>query len=235
MISFFLFAAMTSSEALSVILNTPGAVSAEKYEEASRVILNEAAAGKRVQQYVAALTVCDKKLANSYLEQSRPVIRVMAENRRNPLAWYLLSMEDNNFHYLEKAAAAGNVQALNAMGSAKLQRSSREKDKEKAEALKKEAFKLFKSAAMKLDTNALVNVGVCCMSGIGCRVNKELAFECFKNAAKKGQPEAMMSLSACYSRGDGVAPDSSLALYWSMKAKASRGDKSAARWLEKSK
>ena len=127
------------------------------------------------------------------------------------------------------------MQALNALGSAKLQRSSREKDKEKAEALKNEAFKLFKSAAMKLDTNALVNVGVCCMSGIGCLVNKELAFECFKNAAKKGHPEAMMSLSACYSRGDGVAPDSSLALYWSMKAKASRGDKSAARWLEKSK
>ena len=26
-------------------------------------------------------------------------------------------MEDDNFHYLEKAAAAGNVQALNAMGA----------------------------------------------------------------------------------------------------------------------
>lgn len=235
MTPFLLLAAMTSSEALSVILNTPGASSVERYEEASRIVCREAAEGKRVQQFVAALTVGEKKFAKTYLEQSRPVIRVMAENRGNPLAWYLLSMEENNFLYLDKAAAGGNVQALNALGSAKLQLASREKDKDKAQSLKKEAFKCFKSAAMKLDPNALVNVGVCCMSGIGCQVNKTLAYECFKNAAKKGHPEAMMSLSSCYSRGDGVDVDSSLALYWSMKAKASKGDKSAARWLEKSK
>jgi TPR repeat protein len=234
-ISFLLFAAMSSSEALSVVLNTPGATSRDRYDEAVRIVHREAAQGKRLQQFVVGVTGSDEKLSYRYLAAARPVIRVMAEERNNPLAWYLLSMESNDLKLLERAAAGGNIQALNALGAIKLDQAGKMPLTKEAEKLKREAFECFKRSAMKLDPNALYNVGTCCMSGIGCPVNKTLALECFNAAAKTGHPGAMASLSDCYAHGDGTKKDSAASLLWSMKAKASMGDKSAKRWLEKSK
>lgn len=235
MTGLFLLAAMTSTDALCVVLNTPLAASAEKYAEAVSIVRREAARGKRLHQFVIAVTGEEKELAKGYLESSRPVIKVMAENRDNPLAWYLLSMETNDMRLLERAAKGGNVQALNALGAIRLTQSSRADSPEKALSLGKEAYGLFKRSALKRDPNGFFNVGTCCMRAIGCKANAALAFECFKTAARFGHPEAMASLSYCYSRGDGVEKDSSKALEWSMRAKAARGDKAAAKWLEESK
>ena len=231
--SLFLFAAMSSSDAIVRVLNAPTSCGKRVYEEAREIVERDAADGKPLQQFVVGVTTDDKKLAAKYLDASRDKIRAMAERSNNPLAWYLLSMEKNDFVALQKAADGGNVQALNALGSIAISEAvaRQTSDTNRTERILKRSYQYFCRAARQRDPNGFVNLGTCYLRGFGCKPDLDMAFRCFKAAAEMGHPEAMDNMSAAYQFGHGVPKSETKSLYWAMRARALRGDKAAAEWL----
>lgn len=232
-----LLAAMTTQDAIVTLLNSASSTSPARFAEAQEFVLREAEAGKPLQQFVVGVTTKDEKLAKRFLDASRERIRDFAEKRNNPLAWYLLSMESNDFKLLKRAADGGNVQALNAFGTILIQGAVESKTQTtnvQAAAVTR-GYECFRRAAAKGDPNGFVNLGTCYLQGLGCPPDPVMAHECFKSAAKAGHPEAMDWLSANYQLGHGVRKDPEMSLVWRMKAKAVRGDAAAAEWLRTGK
>lgn len=228
------FAALSSSDAVLVLLNSPSATSPTRYAEAVAIVEKDAAAGKPLHQFVIGVTTKDAAKAKKYIESSRDKILKLAEERDNPLAWYLLSIEKNDVKLLKKAADGGNVQALNAYGSILLQSAIDKKlSSDKLDNVAKAAFGCFKRAAAQKDVNAFINLGTCYLRGFGCEMDHVLAFNAFRTAAEAGHPEGMDYLSASYEHGHGVEKNAELALLWYMKARAVRGDEAAKEWLKR--
>ena len=230
--------AMTSADAVAVLLNSPSACSVRTFEVAKETVEREAAAGKPLQQFVIGVTTDDKALAKKYLDSSRERIRYLAAHKDNPLAWYLLSLESNDFKLLRKAAAGNNVQALNALGTLVTSEAFDKKNgvsTNDLETILKKSFGYFKRAAEQRDPNGFINLGTCYLRGLGCKQDMVMAFDCFKSAAEAGHPEGMDNVSACYQFGHGVAPDTELSLFWGMRGRAARGDAAAAKWLRERK
>jgi len=232
-----LFAAMTSAEAIITILNTASATGPRHFAEAKALVEEEARAGKPLQQFVVAVTTDNRALANDYLEASRRKIQNMAAQKDNALAWYLLSLENNNLRQLRHAAELGNVQALNALGSIVIQEAADlgKTTTNSVESLMQKGFSYFGQAAAMRDANGFINLGTCYQRGFGCNRDMLLAFECFKSAAEQGHPEGMDYMSACYQFGHGVPKDDEKSLYWKMRGRAARGDKAAETWLRERK
>ena len=225
--------AMTSADALATVLNSPTASGVKTFAAAKAMVEREAAEGHPLQQFVIGVTTDDKELAKKYLDASRGRIRELAALKDNPLAWYLLSLENNDFRLLRRAANGGNVQALNALGTIVTQEAcrSRANDTNKLEKVLAKSFGYFSRAAEKRDPNGFVNLGACYLSGMGCQQDMELAFQCFRSAAELGHPEAMDNIAAMYQFGHGVKKDAELSLFWTMRGRAARGDEAAAKWL----
>lgn len=214
-----LFAAPPSAQAILELLNSRNSGSMKGYAEAAEIVAADAAKGKPLQQFVIAL-VADEKSApaaarltpekrKEYLDASRAKIKALAEKRGNALAWYLLSLENNDEKMLQHAADGDNVQALNAWGSliaVKAMRDSTlfEEDREK---VFKRSFDCFRRAANQDDPNGLYNLGSCYARGLGCEKDEIKAFNCFKRAAQAGHPEALNNMGACYREGMSVAKD----------------------------
>ena len=234
---FRLLLAMTSADAVATVLNSPSASGARTFAAAKAMVEREAAEGRPLQQFVIGVTTEDKALAKKYLDASRDRIRELAAQKDNPLAWYLLSLEHNDFKMLRRAANGGNVQALNALGTIVSQEAcrSRANDTNKLEKVLEKSFGYFSRAAEKRDPNGFVNLGACYLSGLGCKQDMELAFQCFRSAAELGHPEAMDNISAMYQFGHGVKKDGELSLFWAMRGRAARGDEAAAKWLRERK
>lgn len=232
-----LFAAtMTLQEAIVTLLNSPSSTSVARYNEAVSIVKRDADAGKPLQQYVLGVTTKDKALAKKYVEASREKIRQLATGRNNALAWYLLSLETNDLQLLGKAAAGGNVQALNAYGTILIQGAfDRNVSSNVLEGALSKGYECFRKAAALKDPNGYINLGTCYMRGFGCDINLKLAHECFKSAAEAGHPEGMDYLSANYELGHGVRKNAAKSLFWRMKAKALRGDPAAVEWLKTGK
>lgn len=232
-----LLSALTSADAVAVVLNSRNATGARTFAEAKEIVERDARNGKPLQQYVVGVTTDDKELAEKYLTASREKIRNLAEKTDNPLAWYLLSMEKNDFSYLKRAADGGNLQALNAYGTINMQEALRCDNitTNRLDEILKSCMVCFQKAAAKKDPNGYINLGTCYQRGLGCRQDLGLAFLCFKAAADAGHPEGMDYVSACYQFGHGVPKDSKLSLEWAMRGRVARGDKAAAEWLEKGK
>ena len=233
MCSFALYA-MTSSEAVAIVLNSKNATGVRTFADAKKMVEREAKEGKPLQQFVIGVTTDDKELAKKYLNASRDKIRSLAEGRNNPLAWYLLSMEDNNFIFLERAADGGNVQALNALGAITTQAvvARGNVSSNEMERILRQSYGYFRKAAEKSDPNGFINLGTCYLRGFGCKQDMAMAFVCFKAAAEAGHPEGMDNVSACYQFGHGVKKDNELCLLWAMRGRAARGDEAAAKWLK---
>lgn len=231
--AFMLAATLNSADALVVVLNSKAASSVRKFDEAYEIVLREAREGKPLQQFVVGTTTDDKALAKKFLDASRGKIRALATKTDNSLAWYLLSVEKNDLTFLRKAAAGGNVQALNALGLISTQEAfgTNVTASARSEALSR-AYKYFLEAAKKEDVNAYVNLGTCYLEGYGCPKDECLAFLYYKSAADAGHPEGMENLANCYRRGQGVDRDDELALVWDMRARAARGMSAAEKWLE---
>lgn len=229
-----MLAAMSSSEAIVHLLNSPTSCGRDVYAEAREVVARDAKDGKPLQQFVVGVTTDDKALAEKCLLSSRAKIREMAESNGNPMAWYLLSVERNDVGCLQKAADGGNVQALNAIGSLIVSEatSRRNCDTNEQHASLRRAFRCFQKAVRQKDANGFVNLGTCFLRGLGCRRDMEAAVRCFEAAAAMGHPEAMDNLSAAYQFGHGVDADAEKSLVWAMRGRALRGDRAAAKWLE---
>lgn len=229
-----LLASMSSADAISTLLNSRHATSADVYEEARAIVEEEAAEGRPLQQFIVGVTTTNRVLSVRYLAASRKKIKALAELTNNPMAWYLLSIDSNDFGALRKAANGGNVQALNAQGTicteeALSQKQLKQEDKDR---LLARSFACFRQAADLGDANGLINLGACYLSGYGCRASKELAFLYFKAAARAGHPEGMDNVAGCYRYGDGVEQDNEQYLLWKMRGRAARGDAAAAKWLK---
>lgn len=227
-------APISSADAVVIVLNSKNSVSAKTFSEAKGIVEKDAAAGGPLQQFVIGVTTDDKKLAEKYLNASREKIKMLAEEKGNPLAWYLLSMEKNDLRLLQKAADGGNVQALNALGALVTQKAlaSKNLSTNAVESLLAQSFENFRQAAVKKDSNGYINLGTCYLRGFGCQRDMELAFVCFKAAAEAGHPEGMDNMSACYQFGHGVEKNDELSLLWAIRGRAARGDAAAAKWLE---
>ena len=228
------WAEMASSNAVTIVLNSRNAVSAKTFAEAKAVLERDAAAGCPLQQFVVGVTTDDKALAKKYLEASRPRIRTLAEQKNNPFAWYLLSMENNDFTMLRRAADGGNVQALNALGTIATQEALARNNisSNVLENILHTSFDYFRKAAALRDPNGFINLGTCYLRGFGCKQDMSMAFSCFMAAAEMGHPEGMDNVSACYQFGHGIKKDSDLSLLWAMRGRAARGDEAAAKWLK---
>ena len=226
--------AMTSADAVKVILNSKNATGVKTFAAAKEMVEREAAEGKPLQQFVVGVTTDDKDLSKRYLDASRDKIRALAAKKDNPLAWYLLSMENNDFQMLRRAADGGNVQALNALGAIATQEALVRGNitTNSLEGILKQSYVYFSKAAAQRDPNGFINLGTCYLSGFGCQRDLGMAFACFKAAAEAGHPEGMDNVSACYQFGHGVKKDSELCLLWAMRGRAARGDEAAEKWLK---
>ena len=224
---------MTSADAVKILLNSKNASGARTFAEAKELVEREAKDGKPLQQFVIGVTTDDKDLAKKYLNASRDKIRVLAEEKDNPLAWYLLSMEKNDFRMLKKAADGGNVQALNALGAIATQEALTRSNVSSngLESILQQSYVYFSKAAAKSDPNGFINLGTCYLRGFGCKQDMGMAFACFKAAAEAGHPEGMDNVSACYQFGHGIKKDNELSLLWAMRGRAARGDEAAMKWL----
>jgi len=232
-----LLAAMSSADAVAILLNSKSATGARTFETARKIVERDAREGKPLQQFVVGVTTDDKALAAKYLDASRDKILLLAEKKNNPLAWYLLSMERNDFIMLKKAADGGNVQALNALGAIATQEAFDRKgiSSEQLERILAKSYGYFRQAALQRDANGFINLGTCYLRGFGCKQDMAMAFSCFRAAAELGHPEGMDNMSACYQFGHGVQKNNDLCLYWAMRGRAVRGDEAAEKWLRERK
>lgn len=213
------YAASPAYEAILRLLNSRSGGSPREYAEAAGQVAKDAAEGRPLQQFIIAM-VCTEPDAprevrisdetrDLYLEQSRDKIRALAEKKSNPLAWYLLSLENNDRSMLKKAAEGDNVQALNAWGTIILTEAltnpALEPDRLDAELAK--GFESFKKAADANDANGYYNLGMCYHRGYGVPPNPPKALECFQKAADAGHPEAINNLGGFYRDGEVVEKD----------------------------
>ena len=231
--------AMTSADAVAVVLNSPSATGAKTFAAAKEIVERDAAAGRPLQQFVIGVTTDDKELAERYMAASRGRILALAEKTDNPLAWYLLSLETNDYRLLLRAANGGNVQALNALGTLATQEALKARgpgaDTNKLQRVLEKSYGYFRRAAAQRDPNGFVNLGACYLQGLGCQQDMAMAFQCYRSAAEAGHPEAMDNLSAMYQFGHGVEKNTELSLFWGMRGRAVRGDEAAAKWLRERK
>ena len=213
-------AADNSAAAIVRLLNSRAAGSPREYVEAAEIVAADAAAGRPLQQFVMGLVTADadlparlrlsKEKRMEYLDKSRDRIRLLAEKRNNALAWYLLSLEKNDRKYLKLASDGENVQALNAWGTLMLTEALHDPNMETNEVDKVtvECFGCFKKAADQGDANGLYNLGMCYLSGYGCKQDKDLAFKYFRTSADLGHPEAINNLGG--SSRDGIVVEKNL-------------------------
>lgn len=213
-----------SVHAIIKLLNSRSSGSPKGYAEAAEIVAADAEKGNILQKFVIAVVALQadappaaKKLSDAdrlrYLAETRDKIRDLAERKGNGLAWYLLSLEENNKDFLKRAAGVGNVQALNAWGTHLIMGAltSDLAPSNKVEEILVEGFNCFKKAASKADANGAYNLGVCYMNGYGCKKDQDLAFNCFRTAAEMGHPEAFNNIGGCYRDGKVVRKNLELA------------------------
>ena len=220
--------ASKTSAAITRLLNSRAAGSPKGFAEAAEIVAKDAAEGKPVQQFVLALVSrdrnapeaarLDEETRQKYLDASRERIKTLAEQRGNPLAWYLLSIEKNDRGMLKRAADGENVQALNAWGTLTLVQALRSADTNGIDKVIERSFACFQKAADKEDANGLYNLGMCYQNGYGCAADSAKALECFQSAAAKGHPEAINNLGGYYRDGVVVMKDLVAATKWFAKS-----------------
>lgn len=222
----FLFAAKEGNRPILTLLNSSNSSGPRVYASAAESVLADARKGKPLHMFLFALVsrasdfpkelrITAEERAG-FLDSSRAVIKSLAEKRDNPLAWYLLSMENNDLEMLRRAARGGNVQALNAWGTMRLSEAmlSKKLQEDEKKMILKDAFDSFSKAAEKGDMNGSYNLGSCHMNGYGTKQDKVAALKCFKTAAGAGHPEAMNNIGGFYRDGIVVKRDLPTAARW---------------------
>ncbi|MCR5414674.1 MAG: sel1 repeat family protein [Kiritimatiellae bacterium] len=200
------------------VLNLRTGGSPVRYARAVKRVADDARKGRLLQRYIAAILADDPSVPEDariseaerieWLEKTRERMVYLAEKKNNPLAWYLLYLETGDIEKLDRAVAGGNVQAMNARGTALVSRvlahpGDPEADRKDLET----AFSLFSKASKSDDANAFNNLGLCYMNGYGCRKDEEKALEAFRTAAEQGHAEAVNNEGRFYREGIVVEKD----------------------------
>lgn len=226
LLAFVLFAEEDTTSAIIKLLNSRSAESPKAYIAAAKQVMQEAEAGRPLQQYVLGVVSEDARLAKDiklspekrkeYLDKSRDKIRILADDHGNGLAWYLLSLEKDDPAMLKRAADANNVQALNAYGTYKLNEalSSPAIKPEDYKDITARSFLMFSKAAAMRDANGLYNLGTCYVQGYGCNKDMDLALDCFRSASEMNHPGAINNLGGFYRDGIIVRKDATMAFRW---------------------
>lgn len=90
----------------------------------------------------------------------------------------------------------------------------------------------FKRSADQGCAEAVNAYAMCLYRGAGVPENKVLAVAWYRSAAESGFAPAMENLASCYERGEGGLEKSvKRATVWKIRARAARGDRNAAAWL----
>ncbi|MGN0846934.1 MAG: tetratricopeptide repeat protein [Kiritimatiellia bacterium] len=218
-----------ASDAVLRLLNSRASGSPRGYAAAAKEVAEQAKQGKAVYAFVLALVSrerdappaarLDEATRKTYLDTYREPIRRIAHERNNPMALYLLSLEENNTNLLHRAAEAGNIQAQNAWGAFLFSRAIAEGgSSNEVERALSQAHGYFKAAAGEGDANGLYNLGMCLWRGLGVPRDVSAAFNCFRSAAEKGHPEAINNIGAFFRDGIVVEKDLELSAKWFAKS-----------------
>ena len=219
-----------SANAVLRLLNSRASGSTRGYAEAAAEVAEQARKGKPVYAFVLALVSrepdappaarLDAATRAAYLDTYREPIRRIAQERNNPMALYLLSLENRDAALLRRAADAGNVQAENAWGTYVFSRAMAGglASSNEVERALGEAHGYFKRAAAKGDANGLYNLGMCQWRGLGTARDEQAAFGSFRAAAGMGHPEAINNIGAFFRDGTVVERDVELAAKWFAKS-----------------
>ena len=181
------------ANAIMRLLNSQASGSVRGFEQAAEEVAEQARQGRPVYAYVLALVSrmpnpppaarLDEATRTKYLEGCRDKIKRLADQKNNSMAWYLLSLENNDRDLLHRAADAGNVQAMNAWGTYLVTRAvSGTADTNEVNRILGVAHDYFKAAAGQGDANGLYNLGMCHLRGLGTPQDDQSAFNCFRSA-----------------------------------------------------
>jgi len=217
------------TDAIERLLNSRAAGAPSTYVRALEEVSVEAQAGRVLQGFVLALASQEPNpppaarlkpaVRDAYLAAGRGPIRMLAEERGNALAWYLLSVDSGDTNLLRRAADLGNVQALNAWGNLLVNVAANDApSQDRAKALMVTAFAQFKRAAATGDANGLYNLGMCYWRGLGTPRDDSSAFECFRASATKGHPEAINNIGGFFREGIIVPKDAGMSARWFAKS-----------------
>lgn len=208
------------------LLNSRSAGSPHAYENAAAQVAEAARKGRPLQKYIIALISRESDAPPAahitdaererYFAESRPAVRRLAEERGNPLAWYLLSVDSGDTNLLKRAADGNNVQALNAWGNYLLDRALNAPQIDRG--MVEEAVSCFRRATGLGDGNGFYNLGMAYARGLGIPRDDARALACFRSAAEKGHPAAMNSVGWFLREGRVVGKDLELAAKWFEKA-----------------
>lgn len=217
------------ANAIVRLLNSRASGSPRGYAEAAEIVAAEAAKGKPLQGFVIAAVSREKdappaarlddETRERYLTASRGRIEALARRTNNPLAWYLLSLDNGDTNMLQRAAIGGNVQAMNAWGSLLVNTAvAHSTSTNELERIFADAKGFFERAAGLGDANGLYNLGMCHARGLGTPRNDEKAFSCFRTSAEKGHPEAINNIGWFFREGRIVGKDLELSTKWFKKS-----------------
>lgn len=188
-----------------------------RYERAAKAMIAEAAEGRALHQFLLA-AVSDEptypasqrisaELVAEYLKANRRRISAIADQKENPLALYILFLENGNSDYLKRAAEGDCVYALNELGMRMMDDARRRNFAASTSGILRKSFWYFSRAAEKNDAAGYYNRGICYMNGYGCKASNAEAFSDFSRAAELNHPGAKNILGEMYR--DGVSVDKS--------------------------
>ena len=213
------------ANAIMRLLNSQASGSVRGFEQAAEEVAEQARLGRPVYAFVLALISrmpspppaarLDEKTRTKYLDGCREKIKRLAHEKNNSMAWYLLSLENNDRDLLHRAADAGNVQAMNGWGTYLVTRAiSETADTNEVNRILGVAHDYFKAAAGQGDANGLYNLGMCHLRGLGTPQDDQSAFNCFRSAAEKEHPEAINNIGLFFREGRVVEKDLELSAKW---------------------
>lgn len=95
------------------------------------------------------------------------------------------------------------------------------------------AARMLKASAEQGNEEAMNAYGMCLYNGEGVAQDRLDAGRWYRASAQRGFAPAMENLATCYEKGTaGFRKDAAEALRWRMRARAVRGDRNAAAWLQ---
>ena len=183
------------------------------------VILLYACAVNTVQAFDLSMESYDKQqlqTVNAAKNSTDPIALYAAAN----VLWYDSDFQENveqGTLYMEQAANAGFLQAIEAMGEFYYEDSL-------ADADNKKAIQWFEKSTVKNSAHGYYSLGtIYYEGGAGVDVDYKKAFDYFLKSAELGNDSAMYDLGFQYKLGEGVKQNNKKAFYW-FKKSADLGD-----------